>query len=86
MNVGQLKKLLEPLSDENIVIMSKDGEGNYFSPLADIELAIYIPETTWYGEIRVARFLTPDLERKGYSEEDTAGDEGRSAIVLYPIG
>jgi len=39
MTVKELKKTLEEFEDDDIVIMSKDGEGNGFSPLADNKIA-----------------------------------------------
>ena len=33
------------------VILSKDAEGNGFSPLADLGLFHYEPDSTWSGEI-----------------------------------
>ena len=85
MNVGDLKKLLEPLQDDVIVVLSKDAEGNGYSPLRDTYLNIYVPDTTWFGDVYVGRFLTPELEENGFTEEDMYdGDDGKSAIVLYP--
>lgn len=51
MKVKQLIKKLQKHDPEKIVIMSKDSEGNYFSPLADMSKENYIPETTWAGEL-----------------------------------
>ena len=35
MRVGELKLMLEEFKDEDIVVLSKDAEGNDFSPLYD---------------------------------------------------
>jgi hypothetical protein len=51
MTVKELKKLLENIHDETIVVMSKDSEGNDYSPLAIVEILYYRGETSWYGEI-----------------------------------
>jgi hypothetical protein len=83
--VKQLIDILKACNSEDEVILAKDSEGNGFSPLASCEACIYVPETTWYGEIHL-RELTPKLESCGYSEEDLySGDKGTNAIVLWPI-
>jgi len=83
MKVKELKELLAQFNDEDIVILSKDSEGNNFSPLSDIEECSYKAETTWYGEIGL-RELTDEDIKNGYSEEDIFED-GENAIVLWPV-
>lgn len=53
--------------------MSKDAEGNGFSPLAECGVGIYVPYTGWYGEV--------------YGEDEWGGDEeiGQRALVLWPV-
>ena len=51
MKVKDLKKVLEDLPDDLLVIMSKDGEGNGFSPLSDIGVYLYKENNSWSGEI-----------------------------------
>lgn len=73
MKVKELKELLSNIDDDYEVVLSKDGEGNGFSPLADYMMAEYEPETTWCGEI--------------WSEEDSIDAErkhNQNAIVLWP--
>jgi len=85
MKVKELKIILQDLEDNDEVILSKDSEGNYYSPLADYALNIYVPECTWCGEVHI-RELTPELIKMGYGEEDLYdGDKGVNAVVLYPI-
>lgn len=82
MKVKELKKLLEPVDDERIVIISKDGEGNGFSPLAELDDASnYKADSTWSGEVGIEK-LTPELEKQGYCEEDV--NDGVPALVLWP--
>ena len=85
MKVKDLKKLLADCNDNDLVILSKDGEGNSFSPLCDIEKYTYLPETTWIGSIYIKE-LTPDLRQAGYEEEDLCPEpeNGVPAIVLWP--
>lgn len=83
MNVKELKELLNAFQDDDIVIMSKDSEGNRFSPLCDIEEGKYVAESSWSGEVGI-RELTQELIEDGFSEEDYF-EEGENAIVLYPV-
>lgn len=70
MKVKKLIAILSKLDPEFDVVMSKDGEGNNFSPLSDTGTALYKPDTTWSGEI----ITTDELE----------GDEELNAVVLWP--
>ena len=71
MNIKELKKILSEYPDDFEVIMSSDGEGNSFSPLADFGIGMYIPDTTYSGEI----WMGDEIK-----EED--GKE--NCIVLWP--
>lgn len=51
MKVKELIEELSKLDGERLVVMSKDGEGNSYSPLADVIEATYVPETTWRGDL-----------------------------------
>ena len=50
-----VKDLLEALKDmppDAEVILQKDGEGNGYSPLSDVDGdAVYVAETTWMGSV-----------------------------------
>ncbi len=67
--VKQLKKLLDTIDDDRIIVMSSDEEGNSYSPLRQVEKGLYLEENLGRGEIY------PD--RVNISE-------GWKAIVLYP--
>jgi hypothetical protein len=83
MKVKALKKLLENVDDNRIVILQKDSEGNGYSPLAGVDDELnYLADSTWSGEVKYAK-LTPELIKQGYGEED-CGD-GEPALVLFPI-
>jgi len=69
MKAKELIKLLEKNPDREVV-MSKDSEGNGFSPLADVGEQFYVPETTWSGEV--------------CSQDELDGREGKEAFVLWP--
>ena len=51
MNATQLIRQLQKLPPEAEIIMSKDAEGNGYTPLSDICTAYYEPETEWSGEL-----------------------------------
>lgn len=48
--VSQLIEELKQVDGDRIIILSKDGEGNGFSPLEALELGDYEPENEWSGE------------------------------------
>lgn len=83
MKVKNLIEELNKLNPEAIVIMSGDGEGNQYSPLADIvgENMVYSANSTWEGDIGYKK-LTPELIKDGYTEEDIK--LGKDCIILYP--
>lgn len=84
MKVKQLKKFLEKLDDENLVVLSKDREGNNFSPLANCSLQIYAATAPWCGDIYEVK-LTGSLRAQGFTEDDLYhGKFGKKAIVLWP--
>ncbi len=82
MKVKELIELLKKEDQEREVIMSKDGEGNNFSPFADISKQTYEPDSTWSGEIGLDE-LTPYLIEQGFTDEDPIYDE--KVIVLWPV-
>jgi hypothetical protein len=50
--VKQLRESLNGLDDSLLVVLSKDAEGNDFSPLVEVEGPLtYIPDSGWSGEI-----------------------------------
>lgn len=78
MKVKELKEMLSKINDEAIVILSKDGEGNDFSPLAgEYSQGVYQAESTWHGE-----FMSEECEDY---EDDPAETSAVKAICLWPI-
>jgi len=70
MTVKELIELLSKEDSNRLVVMSKGGEGNGFSPFADMETGAYVAETTWSGEFEL-------------SEPEEAVD-GVPALCLWP--
>lgn len=70
MKVKELIEKLQQCNPDDIVILSKDEEGNEFYVLDKMEKMVYIPDRreVHYGE------LTQDMEKQGYTK----------AVVLWP--
>lgn len=49
MNVSELRAALARYPDDLLVVMSKDSEGNDFSPLYEATSGVYRAESTWGG-------------------------------------
>jgi hypothetical protein len=86
MKVKELKKLLEIVDDERIIILQKDAEGNGYSPLIEIDAEVnYRADSTWSGDIGFEK-LTADLRKQGYSDGDiVSGDGAEPAVVFVPV-
>lgn len=82
--VGQLIRDLGAFDADRLVVMSKDGEGNGFSPLAGVGTASYEADSTWSGEVGMEQHeLTEEKRKEGYGDEDVLQD-GVPALVLWP--
>ena len=73
MTIKKLIEILEKRNPEDIVVCQKDGEGNGWSPLADVYFGLYFPDTTWSGEVI----------SENDPEIDDAND-GQRAVILCP--
>lgn len=82
MKVKEMIELLQKEDQEREVIMSKDGEGNSFSPFSDADRTYYKAHNAWSGETGLEE-LTPELRRRGCTEEDVMKG-GVPALVLWP--
>lgn len=47
--VGRLRARLNEFDDSMLVVLAKDGEGNSFSPLAEVDGSTYAADSTWSG-------------------------------------
>lgn len=73
--VGELIKELETLDPNLLVVMSKDSEGNYYSPYSDVSLNTYVVETSWCG------YLWDETDE----EDDQRPLDAVDAVILWPV-
>jgi hypothetical protein len=79
--VKKLRELLENCDDDDLVILSRDSEGNNYSPLAEWSLSKYSPA---HGEASI-RELTPELIAQGWTEEDVDHpSDAVNSVTLWP--
>ncbi len=84
MTLDELRAELAQLDmpGDTVVVMSEDGEGNGFSPLAEVETAMYSAESTWSGE----RYMT-EADRQAQADPDDyreAPESAVAAVFLWP--
>jgi hypothetical protein len=82
MTVGELLALLEGFEHDRVVVMSRDAEGNGYSPLYGAWAGKYQAETTWSGDVGL-ECLDDELRGHGYTDEDVMED-GERAVILTP--
>jgi len=51
MKVKQFIKELQKLSQDALVVLAKDAEGNGFSPLFECSTEFYMPSSTYSGDL-----------------------------------
>lgn len=81
--VGELIQLLQEVDPDRVVIISKDAEGNMYSPFSNIYTGAYEPSTPWYGEVGLDELTDEDV-MDGFTEEDVMID-GTPALVICPM-
>lgn len=86
MNVKDLKKAIENLPDDMEVIMQKDSEGNGYSPLSNVNSdAVYIPETTWFGEVFFLNETDEDEDNEMDESELEELNNHKRSLILIPV-
>ena len=84
MNIKELKKAIKDLPDKMEVILQKDGEGNGYSPLVDIDSnVVYIPDSTWSGELWPMEWSADDADME--EEEWEEIKKKPRSVVLCPV-
>lgn len=86
MNVKDLKEAIENLPDDMEVIIQKDSEGNDYSPLSKVNSdAIYIPETTWFGEVFFLNETDEDEDNEMDESELEELKNHKRSLILIPV-
>lgn len=75
LTVRDLKKILESLNDQDIVVLSRDSEGNGYSTLGGFSSGEYAPKNHAY------RGLNEDTDM---DDDDDYSDEGLRFIQTGP--
>ena len=70
MTKNELLEMLKDVPGDYQVIMSKDSEGNAFSPLSNTGCAMYVSTAPWNGEV--------------HGEDDAGEHYKENAVVLWP--
>lgn len=83
MTVQELIAALQTHDPDALVVCQADPEGNSYSPLEGVEVDGYEADSTYYGE-RFLLELTPELEQRGYSEDDVSATAVK-AVFLVPV-
>lgn len=84
MTVKELKEAIATLPDGMEVILQKDNIGNGYSPLADVHPdAVYIPETTWYGDVYSMDWTADDACMTDEEWEEITSKP--RALILSPV-
>lgn len=84
MNIKELKEAIESLPDNMEVILQKDAEGNGYSPLEGFDPdCVYIPETTWSGEIYDTNWSAGDSLMD--EEEWEKMKSKPKCLLLFPV-
>ena len=79
MTKSELIKLLETVEGDPLIVMSKDAEGNAYSPFCgQISELLYDAETTWYGDV----YNPADKEE---DETYVIPETAVPCIVLWPV-
>lgn len=76
MKVRELIEQLKSYDPENEVVMSRDAEGNGYSPLYQLDSCTYVPDTTYSGELWYAEVHEDDPPEQP--------DGAISAVALWP--
>lgn len=83
MKVKELKELLDKFDDELEVLIQKDEEGNGYCLVQGLDVGGVERLSYNIEEVKVLE-LTKDMKRKGFTEEDVAGEDWVKVLVIYP--
>lgn len=82
MTLAELRAQLAALNlpDDTPVILARDAEGNGYSPVVQVDDALYEAESTYSGQL----YATPEMRATEPGEWDEAPDSAVPAIFLWP--
>jgi len=81
--VGDLLDFLATQPRDRVVVLSKNAEGDGYSPLCDVWEAMYEENNTWSGEV----YMTPE-DRAAQEDPDDWSEAPAAAdrvVVLGPV-
>lgn len=81
--VGDLLDYLATQPRDRKVVLSKDAEGNGYSPISDVDEAMYAAENTWSGDV----YMTPEqlAEQENPDDWNQAPEDAERVVLLCPI-
>ena len=79
MTVKELLKILQDCNENDVVVLSRDAEGNGFRPLDDVQTDSLYED----GEVYLKE-LTEEDKKEGYGEEDVGSEDSIPAVILWP--
>jgi|688.fasta_scaffold125972_7 hypothetical protein len=86
MTVAELIEELKKLPPDSEVIISKDAEGNSYSPLYSVcGDAIYKPSSLWRGDITWSELSADDMCCSSNEQWEAFKASSRRCCVLEPI-
>lgn len=84
MKVSELIAELSALPPDAEVILQKDAEGNGYSPLHAVDgAAIYVPESTWSGDVYSTDWTAEDADMD--ADEWAGLLKNPRCVVLAPV-
>lgn len=82
--VRELREALADMSDDMVVVLSSDGEGNGFSPLGEVDESMYLAEGDHYGETYPTPEAVADPHNQ-FTEDDEAPAGAERVVTLWPM-
>lgn len=80
MKIRELIDLLNRYDPETEVVVSRDSEGNSFSPVDGYSDGIYVADNTWSGEMYEEEEFDQYVKEGEFSKTDAV-----KAVCLFPV-